>query len=409
MRTRILRLLALAAGAFVVAWPLLGLHGDETSGFSATFEPSARVALWTFGIGAAALLLAEGRRRAAAAFARPPDAPRRLVPSWAVSPGAAAGAVAVLAALPFVTSGYWTGLLLETLVFVTIASGLNITIGMAGLLVLGHAAFWGVGAYTFSMLVVHAHWNFWLAFPAAGAAAAAAGFLIGLPALRLRGDYLAVVTLGFGEVVRKVLKNEAEWTGGDAGLPSSEIAGDLRAVHGPAWLWQPGAGGDERRECYWFALGLAVVCIACIVRLTRSRFGRALVALREDETAARCMGIDTTRIKLLAFTSSAMWAGLAGVVHPIYVGQVTPDLFDFTSSVLFLTMVVLGGLGSIAGPVVGAALLWIAPALLRNHFPEFQESRLLVFGLAMAAMMVVRPQGIVGAADGRVRGGAGRP
>lgn len=408
MKDRLLRLLALTAAAFVVTWPMVGYGGNETAGFSWSAVPALRIAFWTFCVGAAAMAFGAASGPAGRLAAGPAAAVSHWSRAAHVRGAAATALVAVLAAVPFFASGYWTGLLLETLVYVTIASGLNITIGMAGLLVLGHAAFWAVGAYTFAMLSIHANWNFWIAFPAAGAAAAAAGFVIGLPALRLRGDYLAVVTLGFGEVVRRVLKNEGGWTGGDAGIPSSEIPGDLRAVHGPSWLWQPGAGDDVRRECYWFALGLAVLCVVCVALLTRSRFGRALFALREDETAARCMGINTTAVKLIAFTSSAMWAGLAGVVHPVLYGQITPDLFDFSQSVLFLAMVVLGGLGSLAGPVVGAALLFIAPALLRKNFPEIQEYRLLVFGLAMAAMMIVRPQGLVGTSAARPRA-AGAP
>jgi branched-chain amino acid transport system permease protein len=133
-----------------------------------------------------------------------------------------------------------------------------------------------------------------------------------------------------------------------------------------------------------------------VALLKNSRLGRAMFALREDETAARCMGINTVKVKLVAFMSAAMWAGLAGVIHPIYRGQVTPDLFDFDASVTFVAMVVLGGLGSVAGSAIGAAILWILPALLRDWIPEVQDYRMLVFGAVLAAMMIVRPQGIVG-------------
>ena len=304
-------------------------------------------------------------------------------------------------------SGPWKANLVLALVYATIALGLNISMGMAGLLVLGHAAFWAVGAYTFTLLVVRLHWNFWFAFPAAGAAAALAGLVVGIPALRLRGDYLAIVTLGFGEAVRWLFKNEADLTGGDAGIPGSAVPGDVRAPNGwlGSWLWQP----RTTEDCYWFALGLLVLCIACVTLYSRSRFGRALFALREDETAASCMGIDTVRVKLLAFTSSAMWAGLAGVVHPVFVGQITPELFDFNASVLFVAMVVLGGLGSIPGSVAGAAILTILPNLLRDKVPEFQDYRMLLFGAILAAMMVVRPEGLFGArreADAEQEGGA---
>ena len=402
MRERLVRVLVAAAAAAAIAWPLVGV--DATSGgLRFAVLPALRIGLavlalgvaWTLGSWGWSRIPGKDRARAAAGEALAPAGVRAAL---------LLSLVAALAALPYWVSGYWTGLVLETLVYVTIAVGLNITIGMAGLLVLGHAGFWAVGAYAFALLTVHLHWNFWLAFPAAGAAAAFAGLVVGLPALRLRGDYLAIVTLGFGEAIRWVLKNEQRVTGGDAGIPSSEFPGEsLRTAHGwlGTWLWQPGSGGDVRRDCYWFALALAVVCIASVTLLTRSRYGRALFALREDETAARCMGINTVRVKLLAFTSSAMWAGLAGVIHPVYYGQITPDLFDFSASVLFVAMVVLGGLGSVSGSVLGAVILWVLPALLRNQFPEIQEYRLLVFGALMAAMMIVRPEGIVG--------GPGRP
>ena len=398
---RLLRVLLASAAAAAVSWPI--------AGFTATAEAGPRFSLdLALGIGkvclivgtAYALLLAAWellpRRkplRAAAEFARRP------------STGVAGSGLLLLflACVPLFATGSWTSNLVEALVFATIALGLNISMGMAGLLVLGHAAFWAVGAYAFGMLTIHLHWNFWLAFPAAGAAAALAGLLVGLPAIRLRGDYLAIVTLGFGEAVRWVIKNESEWTGGDAGLPGSAVPGDVRAVHGPAWLWQP----RSTAECYWFALGLLVLCVACITLFTRSRYGRALFALREDETAAKCMGIDTVRVKLLAFTASAFWAGLAGVVHPIFRGQITPQLFDFNASVLFVAMVVLGGLGSIAGPIAGAAILFILPQLLRDELPDFQDYRMLVFGAILVAMMVVRPEGLFGASRRRDEGEEG--
>jgi branched-chain amino acid transport system permease protein len=281
---------------------------------------------------------------------------------------------------------------------------------MTGLLVLGHAAFWAVGAYTFAMLTVHWHVSFWFAFPAAGVAAALVGLVLGLPALRLRGDYLAIVTLGFGESIRWVIKNTGTVTGGDAGIPGSELPeADLSVPYGALgrFLWQP----TDRAGCYYFALVLAVACLASVALLKRSRFGRAMFALREDETAAKCMGINTVKVKLIAFMSAAMWAGLAGVIHPIYRGQVSPELFNFDASVTFVAMVVLGGLGSVAGSAIGAAVLWILPALLRDWIPEVQDYRMLVFGAVLAAMMVVRPQGIVGGAASRgpvraVRGGA---
>jgi branched-chain amino acid transport system permease protein len=366
MAGRLLRVLYAAAGAFLLSWPLVALDGDERRGFSAASGPALQVFV---GILEAQSRLA-ARRGGAPRHAAGPG----LFRKW----GVAGALFAALALFPLFRppADPSLGLVLDTMTFATIALGLNITIGMAGILVLGHAAFWAVGAYTFVLLTVHLHWNFWFAFPAAGVAAAAVGFVIGLPALRLRGDYLAV--------------------------PGSEIRGNLWEAQGALgeWLWQPGTG-NVLRECYWFALALLAACVVCVRLLSDSRIGRALYALREDETAARCMGIDTVKVKLIAFTSSAMWAGLAGVVTAEYRGSISPDLFDFNMSVLFVAMVVLGGLGSVWGSVLGATLLWALPVLLQQHFPDVQRYRMLVFGAVMCAMMVVKPEGLLGRRGGR--------
>jgi branched-chain amino acid transport system permease protein len=393
MLARLLRVGIAAVVAFFLAWPFASLRGDESRGFAVSWVPAVVVAGVVLVAGVLFALLVEGLAAAGRGGLRVPvpDPVHRWGP-WALA--------AVVAALPLLgLSGSWSKLLLETMVFATIAVGLQITIGMAGLLVLGHAGFWAVGAYTYGTLVIHAGWNFWPAWAAAGLAAGAVGLVVGLPALRLRGDYLAVVTLGFGEAIRWVIKNEDHLTGGDANLPSNLVPGDLRARNGwfAEWLWQPGgAGRDIDHECYWLALVLLAVCCLCVSLLTRSRHGRALFALREDETAARCMGIDTTRTKLLAFVASATWAGLAGVVTATHRGSVNPEMFDFNTSVLFVAMVVLGGLGSIPGAVLGAALLWMIPALLQDRLPQIQQYRMLVLGAVMAAMMVVRPEGLLG-------------
>ncbi len=397
----LLRVVLAAFAAAIVSWPIVGFRATAEEGARVTFAPSGWIGLVVLALGSlyVAVRWAVERvpREGWADLARSIARPR-------VERGYVVLLLAFLVVLPLFATRSWESILVETLVFATIAVGLNVSMGMAGLLVLGHAAFWGVGAYTFTLLVVRLEWNFWLAFPAAGVAAALAGLLVGLPTLRLRGDYLAIVTLGFGEAVRWVLKNEAWLTGGDTGLPGSRVAGDVNAVHGwlGTWLWQP----TTTRDCYYFALGLLVLCVVCVTLYVRSRFGRALFALREDETAARCMGIDTVRVKLLAFTASAFWAGLAGVVHPIFRGQITPQLFDFNASVLFVAMVVLGGLGSIRGSIVGAAILFILPQVLRDKIPAIQDYRLLIFGAVMAALMIVRPEGLFGA---RRRAPARRP
>jgi branched-chain amino acid transport system permease protein len=410
LRERLVRVGVAAVGAAVVSWPLAGFTATEREGARFSILPSLEIGLLVLGLGVGyALVLSAWGLVPRSAVAAASAAARRP----AVSLSSAGALLAFLAVLPLFASGAWTSNLVDTLVFATIALGLNISMGMAGLLVLGHAAFWAAGAYTFTMLVVHLHWNFWLAFPAAGGAAALAGFLLGLPALRLRGDYLAIVTLGFGESFRWFLKNEAGLTGGDAGIPGSEVPGTVLEPQGwlGTWLWQP----TTMNGCYWFSLGLLVVCVICVALYSRSRFGRALFALREDETAAKCMGIDTVRVKLLAFTASAFWAGLAGVVHPVFRGQITPQMFDFNASVLFVAMVVLGGLGSIPGSILGAAILFLLPQVLRDKLPAIQEYRMLIFGAILAAMMVVKPEGLFGPGhraeehEGEGGGDAGAP
>jgi branched-chain amino acid transport system permease protein len=397
MRRRLVRLLLAVAAVVVVTAPLVGARATN-AGFELAVVPSLKLGAAVLAIGVAWLLLHEGWTRFAAAPAA--GAVDRVARARGAKAVLLVALALLVAALPLFASGKWIGLVLETLVYMTIASGLNIALGMTGLLVLGHAAFWAVGAYTFAMLTVHFQTNFWIAFPAAGAAAALVGLVLGLPALRLRGDYLAIVTLGFGESIRWIIKNNGAVTGGDAGIPGSETPDvSLREPLGALgkFLWQP----TDRNGCYYFALALAVLCLASVSLLKRSRVGRAMFALREDETAARCMGINTVKVKLVAFMSAAVWAGLAGVVHPVYRGQVTPELFNFDASVTFVAMVVLGGLGSVAGSAIGAASLWILPALLRDWIPEVQDYRMLVFGAVLAAMMIVRPQGIVGRAATR--------
>ncbi len=404
LRERMVRVLLAAAGAVVVSWPLAGFTATEAGGARFALLPALQIGL---------VVLAVGTAYAAgiAAWGAVPTGPIRAARAAPGRPGLAWPAAILLlgflAVVPLFATGSWTSNVLEAMVFATIAIGLNISMGMAGLLVLGHAAFWGVGAYTFSILVIRLEWNFWPAFLAGGCLAAVAGLLVGIPAIRLRGDYLAIVTLGFGEAVKWFLKNESRITGGDMGIPCSEIPGSFLRPNGwlGGWLWQP----TTMAGCYWFALGLLLACVVCVSLFTRSRFGRALFALREDETAAKCMGVDTVRVKLVAFTASAFWAGLAGAVHPVFRGQITPDLFDFNASVLFVAMVVLGGLGSIPGSIAGAAVLFILPNLLRDKLPAIQDYRMLLFGAVMAAMMVVKPEGLFGARRTEEPAGEGEP
>jgi branched-chain amino acid transport system permease protein len=276
-----------------------------------------------------------------------------------------------------------------------LALGLNLIVGLTGLLHLGYAAFFAIGAYAYGLLNLHWHWPFWAGWLPAAIIAGLCGVALGAPVLRVRGDYLAIVTLGFGEIVRIAFTNLDRWTGGPNGL--------LGIAH-PS-LWIPGHGLMDfgvSSAPYYYLVALTVAGVAGVcVRLSRSRIGRAWVAIREDELAASCAGIPVLQLKLLAQGCGGAIAGLAGAIFAAKQGTITPDSFDFILSVMILAMVVLGGLGSIRGAIVGALLLGTLPELLRG----FDQYRMLLFGLSMIIIMRLRPRGFFG---GRALG-RGRP
>ena len=289
---------------------------------------------------------------------------------------------AALVILPVVDgNAYHLDVLTTAWLYALLALGLNLIVGFVGLLNLGYAAFFAIGAYTYALANLHAGVPFWLGLPLAAVVAGAAGVLLGLPAIRARGDYLAIVTLGFGEIVRLVVTNLERWTGGPNGLMG---------------IANPTLGrydfGVASAPYYWLTLALVGLVIWVSQRLRRSRIGRAWAAIREDELAAQCMGIDTLRLKLLAHGCGAAVAGLAGCVFAAKQGAITPDSFDFVVSVTVLAMVILGGLGNPLGAVVGAVVLTVAPELLR----EFAAYRMLLFGATLLVIMRVRPQGLLG-------------
>ena len=289
--------------------------------------------------------------------------------------------LAVAFALPFISSTYMIDVLTSAVLYAILASALNITVGLTGVLVLGFIGFYAVGAYTTGMLVAKfALCNFWVALPLSGLAAMLCGVLLGIPALRLKGDYLAVVTLGFGEIVRIFLTNLDWLTGGPNG-----ILGIKRPTVAMVPL-------DHPQDFYWFALTVLAVVVVLVSRLVDSRYGRSWVAIRENEMAAGALGIDVFRKHLLSFSLSAFLAGIAGSLFAVKQGFISPDSFTFLESVLVLCMVVLGGIGNVAGAVTGAVLLIVLPELLR----EFSLYRMLVFGAVMVAFMVFRPHGLLG-------------
>ncbi|MBO9678192.1 MAG: high-affinity branched-chain amino acid ABC transporter permease LivM [Acidovorax sp.] len=288
------------------------------------------------------------------------------------------------------------------MIYVMLGLGLNVVVGFAGLLDLGFVGFYAVGAYTYALLFHWAGWSFWEALPLAGAASALFGFVLGFPVLRLRGDYLAIVTLGFGEIIRLLLVNLTDWTGGPdgiSGIPKPTVFG-LELARNPSV-----EGGTTFHQflglefnslhmvvfLYLMALTLAVATLWISNRLIRMPIGRAWEALREDEIACRSLGLNPMKIKLSAFTLGAMFAGFGGAFFAARQGIVNPESFTFIESALILAIVVLGGMGSQLGVIIAAILLTVLPELAR----EFAEYRMLIFGLVMILMMVWRPQGLL--------------
>lgn len=272
-------------------------------------------------------------------------------------------------------------------IYALLALGLNVVVGFTGLLHLGYAAFFAIGAYTYALLNLHLGLPFWAGLLPAAAVAGLSGVALGIPAIRVRGDYLAIVTLGFGEIVRITFTNLERWTGGPNGL--------LGIEHPTIWL--PGGRtydfGVASWPYYYVVAAMTALCTVICLRMSRSRVGRAWVAIREDELAASCAGIDTFQLKLLAQGCGAAIAGVAGAIFAAKQGTITPDSFDFILSVMVLAMVVLGGLGSVPGALVGALALGTLPELLRG----FEQYRMLLFGAVMVVMMRLRPQGLLGA------------
>lgn len=288
-------------------------------------------------------------------------------------------ALASAVVIPLGLNRYHIDILTQVGIYVTLALGLNIVVGLAGLLDLGYVAFYAVGAYAYGLLSTRAGLSFWEVLPLGALLAALVGVLLGIPVLRLKGDYLAIVTLGFGEMIRITLNNWDSVTKGPNG-----ILGIAR----PRML---GFTLSTPIQYYYLILAIVLLTIFVVDRLNRSRLGRAWTAMRDDEVAAEAMGINLMRTKLLAFGLGATWAGCAGVFFASKMTFISPESFTFFESVIILCMVVLGGMGSVPGVILGASMLVILPEMMR----QFALYRMLIFGGAMVLMMVLRPQGLI--------------
>jgi branched-chain amino acid transport system permease protein len=294
------------------------------------------------------------------------------------------GALLALLAIvfPHIFSIYQTNIMISALIYIMLGLGLNIVIGLAGLLDLGYVAFYAVGAYSYALLNYHFGISFWLALPIGGVLAAIFGIILGYPVLRLRGDYLAIVTLGFGEIIRLVLENWNEFSFGPSGIaniPKPSLFGIDLSLSGYTIF------------IFYIVLVLVFFTIFVINRLKNSRIGRAWIALKDDEIACQAMGIDKARTKLRAFALGATWAGMGGVVFAAKTTFINPASFTIWESVIILCTVVLGGMGSITGVICGALLLILLPEYLR----AFSEFRMLTFGAVLVLMMVFRPGGMI--------------
>ncbi|NQT58134.1 MAG: branched-chain amino acid ABC transporter permease [Bacteroidetes bacterium] len=289
--------------------------------------------------------------------------------------------VAVLV-FPFLTSFYQMSIMNTALMYVMLGLGLNIVIGLGGILNLGYIAFFMVGSYSYALLNQYFGLNFWIALPIGGLISCIFGILIAVPVLRLRGDYLAIVTLAFAEIIRIVIENWSSLTGGPSGIrsiPRPKIPGiDLNLI-------------DTAKLVYFLMIFLAALTIFITLRLKDSRIGRALIAMREDEIACQAMGINTTKMKVIAFALGSVFAGVAGVVFAANTTFINPASFTLWESIIVLCIVVLGGMGSIPGVVFAALVLKLLPEYLR----AFSEYRMLVFGAVLVIMMIFKPGGLI--------------
>ena len=381
----------------LVVLPIFGLH-LERAGIRTVIAAQWNMVLWACAIVFTGQMLRPWLARLV------PRGPSFVIPTLSSRQRTSLMTVVLMLAVswPFFAGRNAVDIATLAMIYVMLGLGLNIVVGFAGLLDLGFVGFYAVGAYTYGLLFHWLGWSFWEALPLAGAFAALFGFVLGFPVLRLRGDYLAIVTLGFGEIIRLLLVNLTSLTGGPdgiSGIPKPTVFGlemtRSASVEGTQTFHE--LLGLEFSSLhlviflYLMALMLAVFTLWVSSRLIRMPIGRAWEALREDEIACRSLGLSPMKIKLSAFTLGAMFAGFGGAFFAARQGIVNPESFTFIESALILAIVVLGGMGSQLGVIVAAIVLTVLPEVAR----EFSEYRMLIFGLVMIVMMIWRPQGLL--------------
>ncbi len=371
-------------------WPMLGIHPDGTLTFRTTLT------VWGYILAGSFVCLIIYVMNAGGTLKIVSDPVSRIsssiknasttVPTWVWLV-----VLLVLAAIyPQMAGRYGTDVAINVLLYICLGLGLNVVVGLAGMLDLGYIAFYGVGAYTYALLNTVYGLGFWVCLPLSGLFACIAGCIVGYPTLRMRGDYLAIVTLGFGEIIRIILNNWMSLTNGPNGILGIKPVGIFIPVFENGFTFEH-FWVKKLQIFYYFALALAIVTVIAVKRLNISRVGRAWESIREDETAAELMGVNTFIYKLLAYAMGAVFAGVAGAFFAARMRFVSPESFTFLESAMVLCMVVLGGMGSIPGIILAVVALIALPEVFR----QFESYRMLVFGATMIIMMIFRPEGLI--------------
>lgn len=399
LQARLVDALKIAFVGLILGIPLIGIHTSDSGGLLVLHTRWPLLASVVLAVFVLRLVQTELRNRfkGRSAAKGAPKALRSSPLPVSQSLGWALFVIALLVPVLFSGNRYLVDIATTVLIYVMLGWGLNVVVGLAGLLDLGYVAFYAVGAYSYALLSQYFGFSFWLCLPIAALFAATFGILLGYPTLRLRGDYLAIVTLGFGEIIRLVLVNWTELTGGPNGISSIPRPGflGLSFAPGEGQTFASFFGFDYSSShriifLYYLIFILAVLTNLLVLRMRKVPTGRAWEAVREDEIACKALGINITNIKLSAFAIGAMLGGLAGVFFAARQGFISPESFTFNESAIVLAIVVLGGMGSQLGVVFAALVLVLLPELGRN----FAEYRMLLFGAAMVLIMVWRPGGL---------------